>query len=80
MKLIIFVVLMLIIVIIVIMVLLLTNKFIKFNKKKLNEGMYSKLTNFIPSSKFTGSKKGYIFKMDKKGIGYYIDIKPVIKI
>ena len=52
---------------------------LNFNKKKLNEGMYSKKPDFIPSSKFTGSKKGYVFKMGKKGLGYYIDIKPVIK-
>jgi len=51
-----------------------------FNNKKLNEGMYSKKPDFIPSSKFTGSKKGYVFKMCKKGLGYYIDIKPIIEI
>ena len=51
-----------------------------YSKNKINEGMYSKKTDFIPSSKFTGSKKGYIFTMGKKGLGYYIDIKPVIEI
>ena len=29
--------------------------------------------NFIPSSKFNGSKKGYVFKNCSKGLGYYID-------
>lgn len=67
----------LLVLIVVIIVLLLK---IKFNKNKINEGMYSKKTDFIPSSKFTGSKKGYVFKKCKKGLGYYIDIKPVIEI
>lgn len=26
--------------------------------------------DFIPSNKFTGSKPGYVFKKDKKGLGY----------
>ena len=30
--------------------------------------------SFIPSSKFAGYKKGYVFKKDKLGIGYYKDI------
>lgn len=30
--------------------------------------------NFIPSSKFNGSKKGYVFKNCSKGLGYYKDI------
>jgi hypothetical protein len=64
-------------VLIVVIILLLK---IKFNKNKINEGMYSKKPDFIPSSKFTGSKKGYVFKKCKKGLGYYIDIKPVIEI
>ena len=34
-----------------------------FGKKKDSE--------FIPSNKFTGEKKGYVFKTDVKGIGYY---------
>ena len=32
---------------------------------------------FIASKKFKGSKKGYVFKKDKQGVGYYIDQKPV---
>ena len=28
---------------------------------------------FIKSDKFNGAKKGYVFKMDKQGLGYYID-------
>lgn len=44
------------------------------NKK---EGMKNqkqvKPKNFIQSDKFNGAKKGYVFKMDKQGLGYYID-------
>ena len=32
---------------------------------------------FIASKKFTGSKKGYVFRAGPKGIGYYEDVKPV---
>jgi hypothetical protein len=28
---------------------------------------------FIPSKKFIGENRGYVFKNDKKGLGYYID-------
>ena len=28
---------------------------------------------FIESSRFKGAKKGFVFKMDKKGLGYYKD-------
>ena len=30
--------------------------------------------NFISSNKFRGEKKGYVFKKDTKGLGYYIDL------
>lgn len=29
--------------------------------------------NFISSNKFDGYKKGYVFKNDEKGLGYYFD-------
>ncbi|EKX40774.1 hypothetical protein GUITHDRAFT_113044 [Guillardia theta CCMP2712] len=29
--------------------------------------------DFIPSSSFTGLKPGYIFKRDRKGVGFYLD-------
>mgnify|MGYP006132289399 CR=1 FL=1 len=38
------------------------------NKKEVKRNI-----NFIQSDKFNGSKKGYVFKMDKQGLGYYID-------
>ena len=34
--------------------------------------------DFIASKKFKGSKKGYVFHRGKRGIGYYVDIKPVV--
>ena len=30
---------------------------------------------FIPSDSFIGSKNGYVFKKDDKGLGYYLDIR-----
>jgi len=32
-----------------------------------------KKEDFIPSKKFNGKKNGYVFKTDKKGLGYYLD-------
>ena len=29
---------------------------------------------FQPSSKYTGSRQGYVFKMDSLGLGYYLDV------
>jgi len=37
----------------------------------------NKNSNFIAARKFQGSKKGHVFKMDKLGLGYYVDVKPV---
>jgi len=34
---------------------------------------YNKTEPFISSNEFKGAKKGYVFKNDKKGIGYYLD-------
>lgn len=33
--------------------------------------------NFISSEKFAGYKKGYVFKNDSQGLGYYIDTKNI---
>ncbi len=44
-------------------------------KKKSEEESVSK--EFIRSKKFKGSKKGYVFLMGDKGLGYYIDVKPI---
>jgi ribosome biogenesis protein UTP30 len=34
--------------------------------------------DFIESNKFKGSKKGYVFRAGIQGVGYYIDVKPVV--
>ena len=34
--------------------------------------------DFIPSPKYTGSKPGMVFKKDRKGLGYYKDVPPVV--
>jgi hypothetical protein len=39
-----------------------------------NEASSNKV-NFVPSEKFNGAKKGYVFKMDSEGLGYYLDYK-----
>lgn len=31
------------------------------------------IPTFIEADKFSGSKKGYVFKMDSQGLGYYLD-------
>ena len=33
---------------------------------------------FIPSKKFVGSKKGYVFHKGRKGVGYYVDNPPKV--
>ena len=34
---------------------------------------------FYPSDTFNGAKKGYVFKNDSKGLGYYFDVEPIIE-
>lgn len=49
-------------------------------KKKITDDAASSKedkSEFIASKKFKGSKKGYVFKKGAKGVGYYIDIKPI---
>lgn len=33
---------------------------------------------FVPSRKFLGAKKGYVFRKDKSGVGYYRDVLPAL--
>tara|TARA_Y100000389_G_scaffold203290_1_gene251268 strand:+ start:4663 stop:4800 length:138 start_codon:yes stop_codon:yes gene_type:complete len=33
------------------------------------------IPTFIEAIEFSGSKKGYVFKMDSQGLGYYLDKK-----
>ena len=56
-------------------------------KKQRHDGKKSEETKqeivearkeFIATKKFKGSKKGYVFLMGAKGLGYYVDVKPVV--
>ena len=42
-------------------------------KSKTKEPVEKVVESFIPSNTFVGAKKGYIFKNDSNGIGYYLD-------
>jgi hypothetical protein len=46
--------------------------------KKKDADDDGKNKEFIATKKFNGSKKGYVFKMGKQGVGYYVDAKPVV--
>ena len=39
---------------------------------------YEDNNNFVSATKFTGSKKGYVFTKGKLGLGYYKDIPPIV--
>eukprot|EP00594_Rhizosolenia_setigera_P013022 CAMPEP_0178956876 /NCGR_PEP_ID=MMETSP0789-20121207/10545_1 /TAXON_ID=3005 /ORGANISM="Rhizosolenia setigera, Strain CCMP 1694" /LENGTH=462 /DNA_ID=CAMNT_0020638949 /DNA_START=77 /DNA_END=1465 /DNA_ORIENTATION=- len=43
----------------------------KEKKKKTKE-------EFVSSKKFKGAKKGYVFRMGKQGLGYYVDTPPKV--
>jgi len=47
------------------------------NKKKpiKQESTVIESPTFIESERFSGSKKGYVYKMDSHGLGYYLDKK-----
>jgi flagellar basal body-associated protein FliL len=47
--------------------------YMKKSKTKTEEPVKNVIESFIPSNTFTGAKKGYIFKNDSNGIGYYLD-------
>lgn len=40
-----------------------------YNKKE----SIKEVPTFIKADKFSGSKEGYVFKMDSQGLGYYLD-------
>ena len=50
----------------------------KKSKKDDNDNDEEENAPFKASKKFKGSKKGYVFKMGRKGLGYYVDVKPVV--
>merc|ERR1712226_935087 len=47
------------------------------NKPSSEKGKTERVT-FIPGKKFKGSREGYAFKVGPKGLGYYLDVKPVV--
>jgi hypothetical protein len=48
-------------------------------KVNRNEAKKSKAQDdFIASKKYKGSKEGYVFRSGKQGVGYYVDVKPVV--
>ena len=59
------------------MILILGTYFVFFGFRQpeatISEPMSNNKKDFMPSNKFAGAKKGYVFKMDDKGVGYYLD-------
>ena len=53
--------------------------YIQQSKNTLVNDMPPNKEGFYPSETFNGAKKGYVFKNDSKGLGYYFDIKPTIE-
>lgn len=45
----------------------------KTSSQDLTEEVSPSRERFIPSPTFTGSRKGYVFKRDSEGMGYYLD-------
>mmetsp|Transcript_11281 Transcript_11281/g.16581 ORF Transcript_11281/g.16581 Transcript_11281/m.16581 type:complete len:492 (+) Transcript_11281:71-1546(+) len=46
--------------------------------KSSSEQVETSKKPFIPEKKFRGSREGYVFRMGAKGLGYYVDVKPVV--
>jgi len=44
-----------------------------FYMHRIKEPKNMQQNSFISSDSFIGAKKGYVFKMDSKGLGYYLD-------
>ncbi len=61
------------------MILILGTYFVFFGMRQpeaaISEPMSNNKKDFMPSNKFAGAKEGYVFKMDDKGLGYYLDYK-----
>ena len=57
------------------MILIIGTYFIFFGMRQpvVSEPMYNNKKDFMPSNKFAGAKEGFVFKMDSKGLGYYLD-------
>lgn len=48
------------------------------SKKNKPTAESSVKAKFMPAKKYTGSKSGYVYKKGSEGLGYYVDIKPVV--
>jgi ribosome biogenesis protein UTP30 len=48
--------------------------------ERIDDGQDDPASNkkFIKANKFKGSKKGFVFKTGVQGLGYYVDVKPVV--
>ena len=51
---------------------------VKSVKKQKKSPASDEGKEFIASKKFSKSKKGYVFRKGDKGVGYYVDVKPVV--
>mmetsp|Transcript_13144 Transcript_13144/g.18913 ORF Transcript_13144/g.18913 Transcript_13144/m.18913 type:complete len:161 (-) Transcript_13144:101-583(-) len=47
-------------------------------KKKGGDADVNTKKDFLSSKKYTGAKKGYVFRNGSDGVGYYVDVKPVV--
>lgn len=47
--------------------------FIYTQNKQNKQNSIKEIPHFIESATFSGSKQGYIYKMDSQGLGYYLD-------
>jgi ribosome biogenesis protein UTP30 len=50
----------------------------KKEPKKKAEKEVKKVESFIASKKYTGTRKGFVFRAGSDGVGYYKDVKPVV--
>jgi hypothetical protein len=48
----------------------------RVTKKETNKSKVQ--DDFIASKKYKGSKEGHVFRSGKQGVGYYVDVKPVV--
>lgn len=59
-----------------------SNKTVEKKQKKESrseeDDKKKEMGDFVASKKFKGSKKGYVFRAGKQGVGYYKDVKPVV--
>jgi ribosome biogenesis protein UTP30 len=55
-----------------------SNAVAKAEEKLAPTNEEKKQKEFMAATKFKGSKKGYVFRMGKQGLGYYVDVKPVV--